>query len=107
MLYNLDFRNVCQSQTEIPRKPTSIQNLGSIVSLLFKIKSFDDPLDSKTHERYPLRPQEGVKVIWEPIFFVISKVEISGFSGSLDSDFLGREWFDRQEIFVLMKTHVS
>ena len=41
--------------------------------------------------------QEGVKVIWEPIFFVIPEVEISEFSGSLDSDFLGREWSDRQE----------
>ena len=41
---------------------------SSIVSLLFKIKSFDDPLDSKTHERHPLRPQEGVKVIWDRRF---------------------------------------
>ena len=69
--------------------------------------SFIEPLDPKTNGRWPLRPPGRRESDLRTDFFVISEVEISGFSGSLDSDFLGREWSDRQEIFVLMKTHVS
>ena len=70
--------------------------------------SFVEPLDSKTNERWPLRPPgRSESDLGTDFFFVISEVEISGFSGSLDSDFLGRAWSDRQENFVFMKTHVS